>query len=64
MKRKALPRDWCTYRMKALRFFLIGVAGRIIRTARQIILRFSGMASVCELFQDARRRLVAFSNTA
>jgi hypothetical protein len=64
MKRKALPRDWCTYRMKALRFLLIGVAGRIIRTGRQIILRFSGMASVCELFQDARRRLVVFSNTA
>jgi len=64
MKRKALPQDWCAYRMKALRFFLIGVAGRIIRTGRQIILRFSGMASVCELFQDARRRLVAFSNTA
>jgi len=64
MKRKALPQEWWTYRMKALRFFLIGVAGRIIRTGRQIILRFSGMASVCELFQDARRRLVAFSNTA
>jgi hypothetical protein len=64
MKRKALPQDWWTYRMKALRFFLIGVAGRIIRTGRQIILRFSGMPSICEIFQDARRRLVAFSNTA
>ena len=64
MKRKALPRDWCTYRMKALRFLLIGVAGRIIRTGRQIILRFSGRASVCKLFQDARRRLATFSNTA
>jgi hypothetical protein len=64
MKRKALPKDWQPYRMKALRFFLIGVAGRIIRTGRQVILRFAGMASVCEIFQDARRKLVALSNTA
>lgn len=64
MKRKALPDTWRTYRMKALRFFLIGVAGRIIRTGRQIILRFAGTASTCEIFQDARRRLVALSNTA
>lgn len=64
MKRKALPDIWQPYRMKALRFFLIGAAGRIIRTGRRIILRFSGMASVCEIFQDARRKLVALSNTA
>jgi hypothetical protein len=50
MKGKALPEDWRTYRMKALRFFLIGVAGRIVRTDRQIIVRFSGMASACEIF--------------
>jgi len=64
MKRKALPMDWATYRMKALRFFLIGVAGRIIRTGRQLFLRFAGMASACEIFQNARRKLVALSNTA
>ena len=64
MKRKALPDTWRTYRMKALRFFLIGVAGRIIRTGRHIILRFAGTASTCEIFQDARRKLVALSNTA
>ena len=64
MKRKALPLTWSTYRMKALRFFLIGVAGRIIRTGRQLFLRFSGMASICEIFRDARRKLVALSNTS
>ena len=64
MKRKALPLAWHAYRMKALRFFLIGVAGRVVRTGRQVFLRFSGMASVCEIFRDARRRLVALSNTA
>lgn len=64
MKRKALPLHWAPYRMKALRFFLIGVAGRIIRTGRQLFLRFSGTASLCEIFQNARRKLVALSNTA
>jgi hypothetical protein len=63
MKRKALPPDLGTCRMKALRFLFIGVAGRIIRTGRQIILRFCGMPSMCEIFQDARRRLVELSNT-
>jgi Transposase DDE domain group 1 len=64
MKRKALPDNWQPYRMKALRFFLIGVAGRIIRTGRRVILRFAGTTSVCKIFQDARRKLVALSNTA
>jgi hypothetical protein len=44
--------------MKALRFFLIGVAGKVIRTGRKIYLKFSGMPSVCEIFYEARRRLV------
>ena len=64
MKRKALPLTWSTYRMKALRFFLIGVAGRIIRTSRQLFLRFSGVASICEIFRVARRKLVGLSNTS
>jgi hypothetical protein len=64
MKRKALPPDLRTCRMKALRFLFIGVAGRIIRTGRQIILRFCGIPSMFEIFQDARRRLVELSNTA
>ncbi len=44
--------------MKALRFFLIGVAGKVIRTGRKIYLKFSGMPSVCEIFYEARRRMV------
>lgn len=63
MKRKALP-ELRSYRMKALRFLLIGVAGRIIRTGRQVILRFCGMPSMYEIFSNARRRLVELSNTA
>jgi len=64
MKRKALPIAWAAYRMKALRFFLIGVAGKVIRTGRRIYLRFSGTPSVCEIFSEARRRLVYLHDTA
>jgi hypothetical protein len=63
MKQKVLPASWVTYRMKALRFLLIGVAGKVIRTGRQIYLRFAGMASVCEIFCEARRRLVHLYDT-
>lgn len=57
MKRKALPQDWWSYRMKSLRFWLIGVAGRIIRSGRQIYLRFSGAVSAFTIYADARKRL-------
>ena len=63
MKQKALPAAWLNYRMKALRFFLIGVAGKVIRTGRKIYLKFSGMPSVCEIFYEARRRLVYLYDT-
>ena len=63
MKQKALPDAWLSYRMKALRFFLIGVAGKVIRTGRQIYLRFSGMPSICEIFREARGRLVHLHDT-
>lgn len=32
--KKALPQSWWSYRMKALRYWLIGVAGRIIKKSR------------------------------
>jgi hypothetical protein len=64
MKRKALPSEWWTWRMKALRFFLISAAGRIIRTGRSLYLRFAGMASVLTIYQDARERLRQLYDTA
>jgi hypothetical protein len=55
--KKALPQSWWSYRMKALRYWLIGVAGRIIKKSRQIILRFYGTKEVGELYCEARRKL-------
>jgi len=57
MKKKALPQRWWSYRMKALRYWLISVAGRIIKKSRQIYLRFFGTKEVCRLYSEARRRL-------
>jgi hypothetical protein len=64
MKRKALPADWVTYRLKALRYWLIGVAGRVIRTGRQVYLRFCGPVRGFETYASARRRLLEFANSA
>lgn len=61
MKRKALPISWWSYRMKALRFWLIGVAGRIIRTSRQVYLRFSGKMNTFNIYAEARRKLFEFA---
>jgi len=64
MKRKALPIEWVTYRLKALRYWLIGVAGRVVRTGRKIYLRFCGAARGFEIYATARRRLLEFANSA
>jgi len=61
MKKKALPQRWWSYRMKALRYWLISVAGRIIKKSRQIYLRFLGTKEVCQLYSEARRRLYELS---
>jgi len=62
MKRKTLPQQWWNWRMKALRYWLIGVAGRIIRTGRQVYMRFCGTADVCALYFNARRKLCDLAN--
>jgi len=61
MKRKALPQSWWKVRMKALRYWLIGVAGRLIRSGRQVYLRFTRMASTFTIYLEARRRLFEFA---
>lgn len=38
-----------------------GVAGRIIRTNRQVYLRFSGMIGTFRIYAEARRKLFEFA---
>jgi hypothetical protein len=42
LKRLALHEDWATKRMKALRFHLIGLPGRVVGHARKLIIRLGG----------------------
>ena len=39
MKQLVLGKDWAPSRMKALRFHLIALAGRVVRHARRLIIR-------------------------
>ena len=59
MKRKALPKSFWPVRMKALRFHLIGVAGKVVSHARMTFLKVSeGLIG----YREARSQLVEFSS--
>lgn len=59
MKRKALPKSFWPARMKALRFHLIGVAGRVVSHARMMFLKITeGLIG----YREARSQLVEFSS--
>jgi hypothetical protein len=59
MKRKALPESFWSVRMKALRFHLIGVAGKVVSHARMMFLKITeGLSG----YRQARSRLVEFSS--
>lgn len=57
MKRLVLGGSWATKRLKALRFNLISIPGRVIRSSRQLILRISHGHPALELLQAARIRI-------
>jgi hypothetical protein len=59
MKRKALPKSFWPARMKALRFHLIGVAGKVVSHARMTFLKITeGLIG----YRQARSELVEFSS--
>ena len=53
MKRLVLGKEWATKRMKALRFRLIGLPGRVVSHARKLIIRLGAGA---EALDDDRHR--------
>jgi len=57
MKRLALPEGWAPKRLKAIRFGFINLAGRVVRRARQLIIRLSKGHPAYELLMEVRRRL-------
>lgn len=61
MKRLALGEDWTTKRMKALRFHLIGLPGRVVRHARRLIIRLGTGADALATIVTARQTIRALA---
>ena len=61
MKRLALGEDWAAKRMKALRFHLIGLPGRVVSHARKLIIRLGGGVEALATILDARRKIRALA---
>ena len=61
MKRKALPQSWWPVRLKALRFHLLCIAGRIIEHGRRLFLKIPKHHPSFLLYQEAREKLLTFS---
>lgn len=57
MKRLVLPQGWAAKRLKAVRFGLIHLAGRVMTRARQLIIRLSASHPAYRLLLEARRRI-------
>lgn len=61
MKRLVLGKDWIARRMKVLRFHLIGLPGRVVSHARQLIIRLGGGAEALNIFVTARHTIRALA---
>jgi len=62
MKRKALPVSWWPTRLKALRFHLLCIAGRVIKHGRRLFLKIARHHPSFLLYQEAREKLSLFSS--
>jgi hypothetical protein len=61
MKQLALGKAWVPKRLKAIRFSLINLPGRIIERSRQLIIRLRRNEMALELLLAARRRIQALA---
>ena len=61
MKRLVLGPAWVAKRMKALRFALIALPGRVMRRARRLIIRLSSDHPGLDLLLAARRKMLALA---
>jgi hypothetical protein len=61
MKRLVLGTDWAAKRMKALRFRLIGLPGRVVSHARKLIIRLGAGAEVLDTIVTARQIIRALA---
>jgi len=59
MKRLVLGGSWVSRRMKAIRFSLINIPGRIVERSRELIVRLVKGHPALVLYLEARRRIMA-----
>lgn len=62
MKRKSLPSSWWPVRLKALRYHLLCVAGRVIDHGRKLYLKIAKGHPGFQLYKEAREKLSLFSS--
>ena len=58
MKQVALEKSWMSRRMKAIRFSLINIPGRIVERSRELIIRLVKDRPTFALFVEARSRIM------
>ena len=61
MKRLVLGKSWVVKRMKAVRYWIINLPGRLVNHANQLILRLSVGHPSIQLLIEARRTLLAMA---
>ncbi len=59
----ALGPAWAGKRMKAVRFALLGLPGRVVRHARRLIIQLGAGHPSCALLRSARRRILAVAHS-
>ncbi|MCP4685838.1 MAG: IS1380 family transposase [bacterium] len=57
MKRLVLGKEWIPKRLKAIRFHLIGLPGRLVRRSRQLVVRLAKGHPSFQLLVDARKTI-------
>jgi hypothetical protein len=57
MKALALGKEWQPKRLKAIRFRLVNLPGRVVEHARMLLVKLSGRHPSCELLLEIRRKL-------
>lgn len=63
MKRLALGERWVNRRMKAIRFWVINLPGRVSKHARGLIIRLVGGHPSIDLLFEARRRMLCLCDS-
>ncbi len=62
MKRHSLPSSWGRMRLKALRFHLLHLAGRLILHGRRVYLKIAQGHPSFPVYVEARKKLLTFSS--